>query len=265
MRIVVCVKEVLDPSAVNNYALAGRLRVGADGRTLDVAAVPRLINAYDEQAVEAALRIRDAGVACTIVAVSIGPDVLAVLRQCAALGADEIVAIDPGGLELDCTGIARLLAASIQAGGGADLVLCGRQASDDDQGVVPALLAEELGMPMLPYARAAEVADSLLRVTRVTADGDEIVEGPLPAVVTISNELGVPRFPNARAKMAARKMVPTTQTAASLGVSAAGLQPVVVTLRQLVPTVSGNCEFLQGAAAETAGELIRRLRADGAI
>lgn len=265
MRIVVCVKEVLDPSAVNNFALAGRLRIGADGRTLDVAAVPRLINAYDEQAVEAALRIRDAGVACTIVAVSIGPEPLAVLRQCAALGADQIVAIDPGGLELDCAGVARLLAASIRNGGGADLVLCGRQASDDDQGVVPALLGELLGMPVLTFARAVEVVGSLLRVTRVTADGDEIVEGPLPAVVTISNELGTPRFPNARAKMAARKAVPISQTPASLGLGAGELRPVVVPLRQVIPAVSGHCEFLQGAAPEVARELVRRLRADGTI
>jgi electron transfer flavoprotein beta subunit len=265
MRIVVCVKEVLDPSAVNNYALAGRLCVAADGRSLDVAAVPRLINGYDEQAMEAALRIRDTGLSCTIVAVSIGPDPQAVLRQCAALGADELVAIDPAGLELDCAGIARLLAASIRAGGGADLVLCGRQASDDDQGVVPALLGELLGLPVVTVARAVEVAGTLLRVTRVTADGDETVEGPLPALVTISSEIGVPRFPNARAKMAARKAVPVNQTPASLGLTADELQPVVVTLRQLVPAVSGNCEFLQGTAAETARELLRRLRADGAI
>ena len=144
-------------------------------------------------------------------------------------------------------------------------MLCGRQASDDDQGVVPALLGELLGLPVLTLARAVEVAGTMLRVTRVTADGDEIVEGPLPAVVTISSEIGVPRFPNARAKMAARKAVPVSQTPASLGLGADELRPVVVTLRQLVPAVSGNCEFLQGSAAETARELVRRLRADGAI
>ncbi|MBM5810504.1 MAG: electron transfer flavoprotein subunit beta/FixA family protein [Gammaproteobacteria bacterium] len=265
MRIVVCVKEVLDPSAVNNYALAGRLHIAADGRTLDVAAVPRLINGYDEQAMEAALRIRDAGVTCTIVAVSIGRDPLAVLRQCAALGADEIVAIDPGDLELDCAGVARLLAASIRGGGGADLVLCGRQASDDDQGVVPPLLGELLDLPVVTVARAVEVNGPALRVTRVTPDGDEIVEGALPAVVTISNELGTPRFPNARAKMAARKAVPISRAPATLGLGTDELRPVVVPLRQVIPAVSGHCEFLQGSAPDVARELVRRLRADGTI
>ena len=74
MRIVVCVKEVMDPAAVNNYALAGKLKMAADGKTPEAAAVPRLINGYDEQATEAALLLRDAGLDCRITAVSIGPD-----------------------------------------------------------------------------------------------------------------------------------------------------------------------------------------------
>ncbi|MBL0122957.1 MAG: hypothetical protein IPP88_09575 [Betaproteobacteria bacterium] len=74
MRIVVCIKEVMDPAAVNNYALAGKLKMAADGKTPEAAAVPRLINGYDEQAMEAALLLRDAGLDCRITAVSIGPD-----------------------------------------------------------------------------------------------------------------------------------------------------------------------------------------------
>ena len=248
MRIVVCVKEVLDPNAVNNYALAGKLTIGADGRTPEVAAVPRLINGYDEQAMEAALRIRDEGVECRIVAVSIG--------------ADEIVAIAPGDAELDGNGLANILSAYIKGSGGADLVLCGRQASDDDQGVVPILLAEKLGMPIAPLARAASVRGRTITVTRVTPDGDEVVEGELPAVVTVSNEIGVPRFPSAKAKMAARKMAPSELTTASLGLDSHALNADVVLSRQFVPTVQGNCEFLAGSPAEVAQQLLARLRAD---
>lgn len=265
MRIVVCVKEVLDPNAVNNLALAGKLRINADGRTLEVAAVPRLINGYDEQGMEIALRIRDAGVSCTIVAVSIGPEPLAVLRHCAALGADEIVAINPEGHELDGPSVATVLAACVRSRGGADLVLCGRQASDDDQGVVPVLLAEQLGMPAVLFARAVEVAGNTLSVTRVTTDGDEVVQGNLPAVVTVSNEVGVPRFPTAKAKMAARKMSPAAVSLTDLGLAAADLAPSVEVVRQELPVVSGNCEFLQGTAAETARGLMQRLRAEGVI
>lgn len=261
MRIVVCVKEVLDPAAVNNYALAGNLKIAADGRTPEVAAIPRLINGYDEQAMEAALRIRDQGVACTITAVTIGTDRKDLLKHCAALGADEIVAIDPGSAELDGQVVANILAAYVKSIGGADLVLCGRQASDDDQGVVPLLLAEKLGLPAATLARAVEVSGNSVTVTRATADGDEVVRGPLPAVVTVSNELGTPRFPTAKAKMAARKMSPVELAPAALGLTAQDLQPAVVMLRQYVPKVQGNCKFLTGSPAEIARELIEKIRA----
>src|SRR3972149_10980415 len=92
MRIVVCAKEDLDPDAVTAYALAGRLVIGEDGRTLTQAAIPLLMNAYDEQAIEAALRLRDAGAEGTITVVSVGADPVAILRHAAAPGADEIAA-----------------------------------------------------------------------------------------------------------------------------------------------------------------------------
>lgn len=264
MRIVVCVKEVLDPSAVNNYALAGNLKIAADGRTLEAAAVPRLMNGFDEQAMEAALRIRDAGATARIAAVSIGPDPKNILKHCAALGADEIVAIDPGA-ELDSAATASVLAAYVRSSGGADLVLCGRQASDDDQGVVPVLLAEKLELPVVTQARAVEVQGRMLKVVRVVPDGDEVVEGSLPAVVTVSNELGTPRFPTAKGKMAARKMAPADLTPAALGLSAQDLAPAITLVKQFVPAVQGNCEFLQGSPGEAARALLAKLRADKVI
>ena len=261
MRIVVCVKEVLDPAAVNNYALAGKLRIAADGRTPDVAAIPRLINGYDEQAMEAALRIRDQGIDCRIVAVSIGPDQKNLLKHCAALGADEIVEIHPGDATLDGQVVANILAAWIGQTGGADLILCGRQASDDDQGVVPLLLAEKLGIAAATLARAVEIDGATVKVVRATADGDEVVQGTLPAVVTVSNELGTPRFPTAKSKMAARKMSPTELDTAALGLSAEQLQPAVVLLKQYVPQVQGNCQFLTGSSADVARQLMEKIRA----
>src|SRR5690606_20896444 len=83
MRIVVCVNQVLDPNAVDNLARAGKLRIRADWRRLDVASVPRLINGYDEQGLDVALRIRGAGVEGGIAGVPIGGDQQAVLRHCA--------------------------------------------------------------------------------------------------------------------------------------------------------------------------------------
>lgn len=265
MRIVICAKEVLDPDAVNNYVLAGNLKIGADGKTPEVAAIPKLINGFDEQAIEAALRIRDAGVDCTITAVTIGQDTKSLLKHCAALGADEIVAIDADTATLDSKVTANILAAYITSSGGADLVLCGRQASDDDQGAVPALIGEKLNMPIAPLARAIEVDGTSLKVTRATPDGDEVVEGATPAVVTISNELGDPRFPTAKAKMAARKKKPTNINVADLGLSEQELTPGTVLVKQFVPEVQGNCEFLEGSPQQVARQLVEKLRADSTI
>ncbi len=263
MRIVVCAKEVLDPDAVNAYALAGRLVIGEDGRTLTQAAIPPLMNAYDEQAIEAALRTRDAGAECTITVVSVGPDAANVLKHAAALGADEIVSIPIDTTRLDWHGTAALLAAYIRHSGGADLVLCGRQASDDDQGVVPALIAEMLGMPLVTIAREVSPADGAVRVTCVTPDGDEVVEAALPALVTISSELGQPRYPTAARTIAARRMQPTVVTPGELELSAEQLAPRVLLTRLFVPSVQGNCEFIAGGTpAEMAERLVERLRED---
>ncbi|MEZ5171293.1 MAG: electron transfer flavoprotein subunit beta/FixA family protein [Acidimicrobiia bacterium] len=264
MRVVVCIKEVLDPDAVNAYALAGRLEIGDDDRTLTQTTIPRLMNAFDEQAIEAALRMRDAGTEVTICVVSVGTELTVPLRHALALGADEVVAVEPPSSAGDCHTVAALLAAFVRSRGGADLVLCGRQASDDDQGVVPALIGESLGMPVVAVARDVEVSGSAeepaVRVVRVTPDGDEVVEAACPAVVTISNELGEPRYPTMPMKMAARRVEPTVVPAADLSLDPQDLEPRVVMTRQFVPTVTGDCEFIPGdEPAEIADALIGRL------
>ncbi len=268
IRIVVCIKEVPDPDAVNSYAVAGRLTIGDDGRSLVQSAIARLTNAYDEQAIEAALRIRDAGVECAITAVSVGDDCAAMLKRAAALGADEIAAITPPP-ESDWHATAALLAAYIRQRGDVDLVLSGRQASDDDQGVVPALIGEALGVPVVTIARAIAVAahgaGHAARVTRVTPDGDETVEVTLPAVVTVSSELGQPRYPTAARSMAARKMQPHVIAHDAL-VPPDGLAPRVRLERMYVPEAGGACEFIAGdTPAALASALFERLRAEGIV
>jgi len=266
MRIVVCVKEVLDPDAVDNYVLHGKLVIGDDGVTLTQTSIPRLMNAYDEQAIEAALRLRDAGAECTIDVVCVGGDPTAILRHAAAMGADEItvVPVEPG--TVDGHAVATILAAYVKSKGGADLVLCGRQASDDDQGVVPALIGELLDAPVVTIARAVEFAGDQVRVTRVTPNGDEVVETTRPAVVTISNELGTPRYPTTMRTMKARKLNPTQATVDSLSLSATQVTPLVRMTRQYVSSVQGNCQFIDGATPdEQAAALVGVLRAERVI
>jgi electron transfer flavoprotein beta subunit len=267
MRIVICIKQVLDPSAVDNYALVGKLEIGADGKTLTQTSIPRLMNAYDEQAIECALRLRSAGVDGTIHVVSVGTDSTKILQHAVAMGADEVAAIAVDTGTVDGYATAALLAGYVRSLGGAELVLCGRQASDGDQGVVPALLGEMLGLPIVTIARAVERVDgSTLRVTRVTPDGDEIVEVTCPAVITISNELGDPRYPTGLQTMKARKVKPQQVAPGGLDLGAGGGRPRVTMTRQFVEPIIGRCEIIQGESpAAAARELVSRLRADRTI
>jgi electron transfer flavoprotein beta subunit len=265
MRIVVCAKEVFDPDAVNSYALEGRLSIGDDGKTFTQTSIPRLMNAYDEQAIEAVLRLRDAGQDVTLTVVSVGSQNTDHLKHALSLGADEVVEVETGDTTLDYHAVARVLAEYIKGSGGADLVLCGRQASDDDQGVVPALIGEHLDMPAVTIARDVQPADGKVKVIRVTPDGDEVVEASLPAVVTISNELGEPRYPTMQAKMKARKQKPKAVTLADLSLDVATLGAKVELTKQFVPEVRGECEMIEGDAAAAAGALIGKLKQDAVI
>jgi electron transfer flavoprotein beta subunit len=103
-------------------------------------------------------------------------------------------------------------------------------------------------------------------VTRVTPDGDEVVEVSCPALVTISNELGEPRYPTTAKKLAARRMKPTVVPVEELGLSPEDLEPRVTLARQFVPAVQGSCEFIDGGSpAELANRLIERLREDNVL
>jgi electron transfer flavoprotein beta subunit len=128
------------------------------------------------------------------------------------------------------------------------------------------MLAELLGMPVITVARAVTLQDGTVRVTRVTPEGDEIVEARCPAVVTISNELGTPRYPTMQAKLKARRMQPTVVALDDLGLASDELEPAVEMVKQYVPTVRGECEFLTGGnAAEIASLLVTKLRERGAL
>ena len=267
MRIVVCAKEVLDPDAVDNFVLAGKREIGDDGKTLTQKAIPRLINAYDEQAIECALKLRDAGLDCKIHVVALATDPTKILQHAIAMGADEVAAIPVDTGTVDGYATASLLAAFVKSVGGADIILCGRQASDGDQAVVPPMLGEMLCMPIVTVARAVEMADAAtVRVTRVTPDGDEVVDVACPAVITISNEFGPPRYPTGLRTMKARKVTPKLVTLDSLPVGADVGRPRVTMIRQFVANVTGSCEFLNASSPVVAAtDLVKRLRDERVI
>ena len=262
MRIVVCVKQVPNPEIA-----ASQYRVDEQARTVaPVAGVQLVMSPFDEQAVEAALRIRDAQPGTTITVMSLGAESARnVIKHGLAMGADEgVLLADPAFAGSDGYTTALTLTAAIKKIGNVDLVLTGRQAADWDGGVVGAGIGELLGVPVVTFAKEVSVEAGVARVERVLDDGSEIVEAPLPVVVTVSNELGTPRVPSLRETMRAARKPVAAWSASDLGlaaktVGAAGAR--VVRERMFIPMKQNRCEFIAGnSPAEQAIGLAQRLR-----
>ena len=258
LEIVVCVKQVLDPETPSS---AFRIDPEAK-RVLPPPGIPPVINGFDENAVEAALRIKDA-VGATVMVLSIGGGfAMDVVKKPLSMGADELVLVQDEALaDLDPHATAYALSEAIKKIGRFDLLLCGRQASDWDNAQVPLGVAEMLGLPCVTIAQKVEVAGDGLRVERAIPDGYEVVEADLPALVTVSNELGEPRYPTLRGIMAAGRKTPTVWSAADLGLEPSRLAPKVRIADLFVPARDKECEFIEGQDDAESGRLLAlRLR-----
>ncbi len=261
MRIIVCAKQVPDPDAAFTM-------FKVDEQAKKVIPAPGLqlvMSPFDEQAVEAALRIRERHASAKITVISLGPETARnAIKHGLAMGADEGVLLTDGVFEnADSYTTAYTLAAAIRKLGGCDLVLTGRQAADWDAGVVGAGVGEMLGLPVITFAKHVQVEGPTVRVERVLDDGTEIVEAPLPALVTVSNELGTARTPNLRETMRAARKPITLWKAADLGLAAneAGAAGARCVLERLfVPVNNNRCEFVAGSPREQAAGLVERLR-----
>ncbi len=250
LHIVVCAKQVIDPETP-----ASAFRVDPDSkRVIPAQGIPPVVNGFDENAVEAALRVRDTAEA-TITIVSVGNNfVMEVMKKPLSMGADELVLVQDEAVEdLDAFATAYVLSEAIKKIGAVDLVLCGRQASDWDNAQVPLGIAELLGLPCVTVAQKIEVADGALTVERALTDGYEVVEARLPALVTVSNELGEPRYPTLRGIMAASKKSPTVWTAADLGVGTSDLEARLHLTDLFVPDSDKRCEIIEGDNEADAG------------
>ena len=263
INIIVCVKQVMDPETP-----ASAFKVDSDARrVMPAPGIPPVVNGFDENAVEAALRVREqVGGAITVLAVGDG-FVMDVMKKPLSMGSDELVLVQDEVLkDLDAAAIAYALSEAIKKLGAFDLVLCGRQASDWDNAQVPLGVAELLGLPCITLAQSVEVANGGVVVQKVLPDGYEVVEAPLPAVVTVSNELGEPRYPTLRGIMAASRKAPTIWSAADLSLDPTRLAPKLLTTDLFVPVSEADCEFIEGEDEADAGRLLAlRLREDKLI
>jgi electron transfer flavoprotein beta subunit len=190
-----------------------------------------------------------------------------VMKKPVSMGADELVLVQDDAFEdLDSTATAYALSEAIKKVGEFDLVLCGRQASDWDNGQVPLGIAEMLDLPCVTIARKVEVSDDGVVVHRALTDGYEVVEARLPAVVTVSNELGEPRYPTLRGIMTASRKAPTVWTASDLGLDPDRLTPKILLTDLFVPESGQECEIIEGEdEADVGRKLALRLREEKLI
>jgi electron transfer flavoprotein beta subunit len=249
LNIIVCIKVVLDPEApVSTFKIDPEAK-----RAIPAKGVPPVINPYDENSLEAALRIKDLHPS-KITAISMGKDLpKAVVKKSLAAGADELILLEDDLFEnLDGYSTAYILAAAIKRIGEYDLIFTGRQAADTNAGQVGSGIAEILGIPSVTVAQKVELADDRVKVERVLSDGYEVIEVPLPALITISHELGELRSIQVRELMAAQKKQVIIWQAQDLGVELSSTERSRM-LQLFMPAKESRCQIVEGETSEEAG------------
>lgn len=253
MKIAVLVKEVPDLEAL--------VKVTEGGRSVEVEK-KRCLNFFDEIAVEAALRVKlAAGGAVYAISAGAGTGVEAV-RRALAMGADSAFLVDDPALSAAAPlTVARALAA-VCAREGFDLVLAGRQATDDEAGLVGPMVAELLGVPCVTGVTALEVQEGVARVSRETDRGTELLRAPLPTLLTAEKGLCEPRVPQVVGLMKAMKAQIPRETLADLGVEVA---PSLAVEGYRGPARRAPVKMVEGEPAAAAALLVRLLREEARV
>ena len=251
LNIAILAKQVIDPEIPMSAFQVDR----ENRRVVTPANIPPVVNGFDENAVEAALQIKDTQEA-TVTVVSMGKAFsMDVMKKPLSMGADELVLLQDDSFEnsIDSLTTAQILVAALKKLGEFDLVICGRQASDWDNAQVPLGVAELLGISCVTLGKKVEVGDGKVVVERIVPEGYEVIEAPLPALVTVSNELGQPRYPTLRGIMAATRKKPTIWGAQDLGIDPSSLVPRLNLVDLFVPTSVKECELIEGDTEEELG------------
>ncbi len=237
-----------------------------DGR-IDPSGIPRIINPYDEFAIEEAIRIKEKKENVEVAIVSLGPEnSKEVLRSGLAMGADNAThLIDPEFETLDNLGVAHVLSSYIKSIP-FDLILCGRQAVDDDMGQVGGALAAILGLPLATVMTKLDFSEdgSKAIATRQIEGGSETLELGLPALLTCQKGLNEPRLPSLKGIMKAKKKEIKIMDSSALGLEKLPKSTVTLGDASLPPKRSGG-SILEGSSAEKVSKLARLLRDEAKV
>ena len=249
MKIAVCIKRV--PDTEMRFAIAG------DGKSLDQAGLKYDISDFDGYAVEVALQITEKAGQGEVVVVSLGPDaVQETLRKALSMGAARAIHLKADRVPADGFVIAKALAAELKSGG-YELIMFGKHAMDSMSGVVGPMTAELLGLPNVTAASKLDVAAGKGTARRELEGAAEVVEFPLPAVVSIDEGIARPRYPSLKGIMAAKKK-PLESKPVQLDASR-----LEVTRTELPAERQGGRIVGEGAAAVP--ELVRLLQTEAKV
>jgi electron transfer flavoprotein beta subunit len=209
MKIAVCVKQVPESAAKRIDPSTNRLDRSGEGA----------LNSFDANAVEEALKLKEAWSESEVVAVSMGPARAAeALRKVLAMGVDRALLVsDDAAAGSDLVATSHALAAVLEREA-PDLVLLGQQAADSDGAVLWAAVAERLRRPLISQAAELTVKDGEVTCKRQTEFGYDVIAAPLPAVVAVSDAINVPRYPSLKGIMGAKKKPQETVSLAELGI-----------------------------------------------
>ncbi len=252
MKVLVPVKRVIDYNV--------KVRVKADGSGVDLANVKMSMNPFDEIAVEEAIRLKEAGKADEIVAVSIGvKQSQETLRTALAMGADRailVVAADDVHTDIEPLAVAKILAAIVKEEE-PGLVLCGKQAIDNDMNATGQMLSALLGWSQAMYANNVDVDGDTAVVTREVDGGLQTIKVKMPAIISTDLRLNEPRYASLPNIMKAKKKPMDEKTAADYGVD--------VTPRLEIVKTSEPEERAAGIKVGSVDELVAKLKEAGAV
>ena len=249
MKIAVCIKRVPDMDV--------RFKIAAGGMGVDETGLKFDISDFDGYALEAALQIKERGGSGEVVVVSLGPDVVQeTLRKAMSMGADRAVQLKHDAPVFDGYAIATALAAELKEGG-YDLIMLGRMSIDSANQSVGPMLAELVGLPCITAISKLAFAGTTVQARRELEGAYELVECPLPAVVTIDEGIARPRYPSLKGIMSAKKK--------PLEIRPAQLGDLRLTLGRMEMPAERAPGRIIGTGKDAVPELVRLLREEAKV
>ena len=256
MNIIVCIKQVPDTQDI---------RINPETNTLMREGVQSIVNPFDMYAIEEALRIKEK-LGGKITVICMGPkQAEEAMREAVSMGVDEMVLMcDRAFAGSDTWATSYTLAKGIQKLGKFDLIICGKQAIDGDTAQVGPGIAATLDIPQVTYVKKTEeIKENMARFEKMTEEGFEVIETPLPCLITVVKEINIPRLPSLKGKIRAKQAPVTTLTAKDIDAEPEKLglkgSPTVVKKVFTPPKRTGG-QILQGETSEVVNKLVEALK-----